>query len=64
MKGRLSGLSLMVGKINETGITGNKEVAAALGKVVQAQDTRPALEKMSSPVLRANVLQFAKGMIE
>lgn len=64
MKGRLSGLSLMVGKINETGITGNKEVAAALGKVVQAQDTRSALEKMSSPVLRANVLQFAKGMIE
>lgn len=68
MKGQLSGLSLMVGKINETGAVGNKQMASALSaisrKASEAQDNRSALERMSNAALRSKVLEFSKTMLE
>jgi hypothetical protein len=67
MKGQLSGLSLMVGKIRHTGDIGNKQMAAVLGdiarKTEQAQDTRSSLERMSNPALRQQVIQFTREML-
>lgn len=65
MKGQLSGLSLMVGKIGSNGDVASENVAKALRTIANGPSTGiepPAIQKMTNEQLRDKVLQFAKEL--
>jgi len=67
MKGQLSGLSMMVGKLDSDGNVGNVNLAKAL-RDIGSQPTHaagiepPAIQKMSNKQLQTGVIEFANSM--